>query len=597
MVTARFDQHRPGQDRSFVLEGMDREVVATGLDEVIPAIEEAAAAARAGAWCAGFVGYEAAPAFDAALHVLPPRPESPPLAWFGVFADKCEVEPFPPRGRHPAPYTVSGWLASVDAPVYNKAIDEIHALIEAGETYQVNYSLRLQAAFSGEPLEFYRDLVLSQRGAYGAYLEVENHAILSASPERFFAIEGNAITTRPMKGTIRRGLWTAEDREMAAALHASAKDRAENLMIVDLIRSDLGRVAEFGSVSVDELFTLERYETVWQLTSEVSAELRAGTSVADVFSAMFPCGSVTGAPKPRSMGIIADLEDSPRGVYCGAVGFLAPAGEETTAASFNVAIRTVTIDRDEGIAEYGVGGAVTWDSSSEGEYEEARAKAQLLVQRRPEFDLVETMRWDGDWWWLDRHLQRMADSAEYFGYVFDRDAALARCRAAVAGEFGPRRVRLVLARTGSLSASVDDSAPDEVPLGPGGSGDPLRLAIDPEPVLSTDTFLYHKTTLRRPYEGRLSRYERADDVLLVNERGEVTESTVCNLAAFIDGRWVTPPLTSGCLPGIARSVLLDRGLVTESILTVDDVVNAESLGLVNSVRGWRGAELLPQVAD
>ncbi|RPI21129.1 MAG: aminodeoxychorismate synthase, component I, partial [Actinobacteria bacterium] len=351
----------------------------------------------------------------------------------------------------------------------------------------------------------------------------------------------------------------------------------------------LGRVAEFGSVTVDDLFSIERYETVWQMTSEISATLRTDTTLSDVFAALFPSGSVTGAPKPRSMEIIATLEASPRGVYCGAIGFVAPPGTPWADASFNVAIRTVTVDTGEGIAEYGVGGGITWDSDQAGEYDEARAKARVLVDRRPEFQLIETMRWDPDhgWWWLDRHLKRMAGSAQYFGFACDREHIEKSCAASVEGAGKPQRVRVLLDRDGSIS--VETSALTEPLVATPSPAGLVALAVDQEAVNSGDVFLFHKTTQRRPYVDRQRRHARADDVVLVNERGEVTETAICNLVVRFGEQWVTPPLESGCLPGIMRGVLLDEGVIVERPVALEELLRADEIGVINSVRGWRGA--------
>jgi para-aminobenzoate synthetase/4-amino-4-deoxychorismate lyase len=387
-----------------------------------------------------------------------------------------------------------------------------------------------------------------------------------------------------MKGTAARGRTTAEDAERCARLVGSEKERAENLMIVDLLRNDLGRVAEVGSVQVPALFTPERYETVWQLTSEVTARPRRGTGLVDVFRALFPSGSVTGAPKHRTMELIRELEPSPRGVYCGAIGVVAPPGESFR-ARFNVAIHTVTVDRVTGRAEFGTGGGITWGSEPAAEHAELLAKAAILAEPYKEFSLLETtahlprIRLRN----LDRHLDRMADSASYFGFPFDRSTAVARLTAAVlAGR--EARVRLVLHRTGDFDVDVH-------PLPPPAPG-PVRLAVDLEPVDSAQVWLHHKTTRRRAYTERAERHPDADDVVLVNERGYVTETTIANLCVRLDGRWWTPPLSAGCLPGVERGRLLDAGDVQERELTVEDLHRADALAVVSSLHGWRPAVLV-----
>jgi len=593
---ARFDDLTPGGERSFCLRGRRGAVVARTLDEVVPALDEVEQATRSGLWAAGYVAYEAAPAFDPALMVRIPGIHDPlrqmPLVYFGLFVRREECEPLEPRSVHPAPYSVSAWTPEIDRVEYERGVEEIRAAIAAGDTYQVNHTLRLRAAFSGDAKELYRDLVLAQRGAHAAYIDVGRYRVVSASPEEFFRIDGSRIEVRPMKGTTRRGRWPEEDEALGEELCASEKDRAENLMIVDLLRNDLGRIAEFGSVEVDALLELERFETVWQLTSEVSAIMRPNTSLSDVFRALFPSGSITGAPKTRTMQLIAELERSPRGAYCGAVGYVAPPGAAGPDAEFSVGIRTVVIDEREGLAEYGVGGGITWDSDSAGEYEEARLKAQLLVERRPEFSLIETLRWDPGrgFRFLEDHLERLAGSAHYFGFPYERAAVAAAVHEAVEGSVDARRVRLVLDRDGVCRAESEEVAPPWYD-GPGGGGEGVVVAVDPGPISSCNVFVFHKTTQRKVYEERIKRHPTADDVVLQNERGEVTETTIGNIAVLLGGRWYTPPLDSGCLGGVYRGRLLDAGELEERVIHVSDLAAAEGVAVLNSVRGWRPAML------
>jgi para-aminobenzoate synthetase/4-amino-4-deoxychorismate lyase len=428
----------------------------------------------------------------------------------------------------------------------------------------------------------YERLCLGQRSAFCAYMDLgDGKTVVSASPELFFRAAGRELELKPMKRTRPRGRWAAEDRALAAELAESPKDRAENLMIVDLLRNDAGRVAEFGSVRVERLYETERYETVHQMTSTIRARLRPDAGLADVFRALFPCGSVTGAPKVRTMEIIRDLEPSPRGVYCGAIGFASP-GE----AVFSVGIRTLLLDAAAGTAELGVGGRITWDSDAAAEYRESWSKAAFVRRTQLGFRLLETMLWepDGGWFLLDGHLERLAASAEYFGYAFDADDAVRRLLdAARAFADGPMRVRLRLDRDGSMEIEATPHAP---------SAEPVRVAIAAEPVDSHDPLLYHKTTARAEYERRAASWPDADDVLLVNERGELTESTIANLVVRLDGALWTPPLESGLLPGVLRAHLLAAGEIRERILHPADLVRAEEVWLINSVRKWRRAEIL-----
>ncbi|MGZ8612483.1 MAG: aminodeoxychorismate synthase component I [Actinomycetota bacterium] len=588
MIEARFDDLTPGAERAFRLVGPAGVVEARRPDEVPGAIRAAEAAAARGLWVGGFVAYEAAPGLDPALAVRDPAPGDPfgglPLAWFGLFEGREDVAPLEPPGASPVDQG-SPWRASVSRDAYDRAITTIRELIAAGESYQVNYTLRLRARVAGDEHGLYRDLALAQRGAFAAFLDAGRYRVLSASPELFFRIDGDRITTRPMKGTAPRGRWLAEDEDAAARLVASEKDRAENAMIVDLLRNDLGRIARAGSVEAARMFEPERYETVWQLSSTVAADLVPATPLVNVFRALFPSGSVTGAPKVRTMGIIRDLEDAPRGVYCGAIGLLAPSGSGEPRAHFSVAIRTVVVDRETRAAEYGVGGGITFDSSAELEHEEVVAKARVLSAARPRFGLFETLRHDRDGFHhLAEHLDRLGASARYFGFRFDPEAATAALKRSVDGRDRPARIRLTLGHGGDIEVAVSD-----LPRAPDG---PVRVAIDTEPVDPADVWLYHKTTRREPYERRRERRPDVDDVLLVNSRGEVTESTIANLAVRVGGRWVTPPLAAGLLPGSARAALLADGTLVERAVPVRDLDGAE-IALVSSVRGWRAAELEP----
>jgi para-aminobenzoate synthetase / 4-amino-4-deoxychorismate lyase len=561
---------------------------ATRTDEVLPTLEAAEAAAGRGLWVAGVVVYEAAPGLDQHLAIRERAADDPfaalPLAWFAMF-ERAEETVLPLPRDDGVPVAPQGtWVPTTPRDRYEAAVGRIRELIAAGETYQVNHTMRLRSRVEGDARGLYRDLCFAQRGAYAAYLDLGRYRILSASPELFFELRDGGIVTKPMKGTAARGRWPAEDRAVAERLLASAKDRAENAMIVDLLRNDLGRISEPGSVSWADAFHAERYETVWQLTTTVSSRLRAGVGLADVFRALFPSGSVTGAPKVRTMEVVAELEDSPRGVYCGAIGYLAPRGSDRPDVRFNVAIRTVTIDTATGTAEYGVGGGITWDSDAEAEYDEAVAKAQVLTARRPGFELLETMRFEPSEGvrHLDLHVARLAASADHFGFVFDERDVRDTVEKTVASAPFPCRVRLALRADGTARVVCTPA-----PVDP----DVVRVAIDDVPQDPRDVFLFHKTSRRQRYEDARRRHPDADDVLLINDRGEVTESTIANVAARIDGAWWTPPLDSGLLPGIGRAVALRDGRVRERPLSIEEVRSADELALVSDARGWRRAEL------
>ena len=587
MIEARFDD-LTGESPSFRLTDPAGVLEAVRPEDVAPTLEAAEGAAARGLWVAGFVTYEAAHGLDPSLIVRSHAPGDPftrlPLAWFAMFQQRQET--VLPSPRDDAAPPADAWVPTVDRAHYDRAIARIREHIAAGDTYQVNHTVRLRSTVQGDERGLYRDLCYAQRGAHSAYLNAGRYRILSASPELFFRLDDDVLTTRPMKGTAPRGRWPAEDEATRERLTASVKDRAENAMIVDLLRNDLGRIARPGTVRWAKVFEPERFETVWQLTSTVTAELEPGTGLREVFRALFPSGSITGAPKVRTMGIIADLEDSPRGVYCGAVGFLAPAPAGPPSASFNVAIRTVVVDAETGTAEYGVGGGITWDSSATGEYDETVAKAKVLTARRPPFELLESMRRDPGEpiRLLQLHVERLRSSAAYFGFAFDADEVRAALDATDSPTDRPAKIRLRLNRAGAIvvsSAALDRGAPE-----------PIRLAVDHVPVDPSDIFLFHKTTVRQRYEDARARHPDADDTLLINTHGQITETSVANVAVNVNGRWWTPPLDAGLLAGTEREALLAGGELEERPIGVDEAREAEEIAVFSSVRGWRRAVLI-----
>jgi para-aminobenzoate synthetase / 4-amino-4-deoxychorismate lyase len=587
VIDARFDD-LTGASPSFRLTRPAGVLEATRTDEVADVLGAAESAAARGLWVAGFVAYEAAPGLDPALAVRAPDATGLPLAWFAMF--EAREDAVLPRPREdPAPPAEGAWVPSVDRERYDASIESIREHIAAGDTYQVNYTIRLRSLIDGDDRGLYRDLCYAQRGRHAAYLNTGRYRVLSASPELFFRIEDGRLTTRPMKGTAPRGRWRAEDESIARGLRSSVKERAENAMIVDLLRNDLGRVSRTGSVGWSSVFEPERYETVWQLTSTVTSELEPGQGLVQVFKALFPCGSVTGAPKVRTMELIAELEDSPRGVYCGAVGWLSPANWQGPRASFNVAIRTVVVDSQTGLADYGVGGGITWDSSPNGEYEETVAKARVLTARRPPFDLLETMRRDpgSAIHNLDDHLRRMGDSADYFAFTFPQGQVRMALEAAISDKAAadrPSRVRLRLERDGHFEIGVSTLDTAE-PL-------PVTVALDDLPVDPADVFLFHKTSLRSRFEEARRRHSDAADVIMVNKLGDVTESAVANLAVRLDGRWWTPPVDCGLLAGIGRAQAMAEGRLEERRIRVGELAGAQELALVSDLRGWRSARLI-----
>jgi para-aminobenzoate synthetase/4-amino-4-deoxychorismate lyase len=570
-----FESHRKGTSFRFC-DPCDIICVSHPKD-VGPAFDRIERAVHSGLHAAGFLSYEAASGLDPVLktHV----PGDFPLMWFGLFRHREHIPVGTRNGGH---YDLGAWRPSVSRAAYNTALNRIRDLIIAGDTYQVNYSFRLRANFSGNSLSLYRDLCRAQRTDYAAYLDIGRFQILSASPELFFSLKNGVLTARPMKGTAPRGRWWEEDEARAKQLQKSEKDRAENVMIVDLLRSDLGRVS--SSVKVPALWHVERYETVLQMTSTVKSRMRCGVGLRELATALFPCGSVTGAPKVRTMQIIKEVERAARGIYTGSIGYLSPGGDIT----FNVAIRTVCIDRKTGTAEFGVGSGITCDSSSDGEYEECLTKARMLAKQQPDFDLFETLRYEGKngFFLIDRHIDRIEASARYFGFVFDRSSVLSALEKAVSDlDKLPHRVRLVLSRKGCVKVET-------APLKNTSQNRALPVRISPLPIDSLDPLLFHKTTRREPYTSRLNMYPLCEEIILINERGEATECSIGNLVAKLDGRYVTPPISCGLLGGTFRAELLSRGKLTEQVLKVDDLKRAEALYMINSVRKWTRLKLI-----
>ena len=506
-----------------------------------------------------------------------------PLAWFGLCRSAAEVPPVPARAEGQRSYTAGAWVPTWPRPAYRAAFGRVKEALAAGNTYQCNLTTTMESPFSGDTEELYRDLVHAQRGHYGAYLDIGRHVIASASPELFFEWAGGELRTRPMKGTAPRGRNTAEDVRQRASLLESSKERAENVIIVDLLRNDLSRVAETGTVAVTALLTPERYETVWQLTSEVTATIGSEIGLVDVFRALFPCGSVTGAPKISTMGLIKDLEARERGVYCGAIGVVAPHTARYR-ARFSVAIRTVHVDRGSSRSSYGVGSGLTWSSDPDSEYAEIQAKASILHRRTADFQLLETMLYiPGEGIRnLDRHVARLADSADYFAFLLSAEDARRRVLTAADGA-DRSRIRLLLARDGSMTVELSSAptAPDR----------DVRLAVDLDPIDSGQPWFFHKTTHREAYAVRAARHPNVDEVVMVNEHGHVTETTVANIAVRLGGLWITPPTSDGCLPGVERACLIETGMLQEGTLTPTDLHAATAIALVSSLRGWRTAAL------
>lgn len=550
------------------------------VQDVLASLHHLETQVNAGLYAAGFLSYEAASAFDPALATYQ-LSNSFPLLWFGLY-EKPKILSHADllRLRSRQGYRLDQWTATISQAEFEQAIAQIKTYIFQGDTYQVNYSFRLQTAFAGDPWSLFLDLVQAQPQSYSALIDIDNHVICSVSPELFFQQVGSKVTTQPMKGTAERGLSYPQDEKQIEWLRSSLKNQAENLMIVDMLRNDLGQIAQVGSVNVPSLFDVERYPTLLQMTSTVTAKTTSRTT--DIIKCLFPCASITGAPKVRTTEIIRDLETSPRKIYTGSIGYIAP----NQRAQFNVAIRTVLIDRQTGQAEYGVGSGITWDSDTPQEYAECLTKTEVLTTKQPDFSLLETMLWtpEAGYFLLDYHLKRLQESATYFGFAIDK----VRIRAALQQQAHffatPTKVRLLLHPNGSWTLDV-------LPITLTTRETPLRIRLANQPIDPHDRFLYHKTTQRQVYEQAYQTHLDYDDVLLWNPKREITESCIANVIVQYRSAWLTPPIDCGLLAGTYRAWLLDQGKIKEEIISFKILEECEQILLANSVQGCQQAVL------
>ncbi len=603
-----------------------RVVVANESAELPNLFTEIESTVAAGLFAAGFFTYECGNFFEPTAAMRPSRPGQPlaqPLAWFGIYdrpwlfdhqtgafldGDPPGLAQFgaTPEDQQPSPGTPLDASFGLTEPQYGERIAAIHEWIRAGDIYQLNFTVPLHVHAPGSPAALYRRLCGRQPVPYGALLHWQpNRRILSFSPELFFRLEDHGparrITTRPMKGTAPRGRTTREDRALAEWLRNDPKNRSENVMIVDLLRNDLGRLCAFGSVRVESLFAVERYPTLLQMTSTVTGELRPEIGFHQIFRALFPCGSITGAPKVRAMQLLAKIEEQPRGVYTGAIGFFSK--DQTV---FNVAIRTLELDGECGTM--GVGSGIVIDSDPAGEFRECLLKAEFLTSagdRIPErFELLESLLWRLGYPFIELHLDRLEDSAHYFGFPCNRAEAKAAllAYAAAFGDRQPRKVRFLLNREGNLQITDEPLSASTIPAGV----QPVRACIASQRTDPRDPMLFHKTTHKPLYAEALKAATQAgfDDVLFLNLRGEVTEGARHNIFLEKDGRWFTPPIECGLLAGVHRRHLLEsqynveeRGPprqvfvagVQERVLYPQDLRQADAVYLSNAVRGLRPA--------
>ncbi len=570
------------------------EIVAARNPEDVPgALARIEQAVADGLHAAGFFSYELGYVLEPKIAHLLPAERAMPLLWFGLYKAPREmtgagVLEWLNETTRSASHEFSNVKLAWSREDYERRFKTALEMIRAGDIYQINLTFKARFRLTGSPLTFYRDLRAKQPVAYGAVVDTGEATVLSASPELFIAQEGREIHTRPMKGTAPRRGEIEADAQQRETLSSDAKQRAENLMIVDLMRNDLGRIAEIGSVRVDDLFTVETFKTLHQMTSGVTATLRKGMGLTELLEGIYPPGSITGAPKIRAMELIAELETEARGVYCGAIGHISPDDRSL----FNVAIRTPVIHRG-GFGEMGIGSGVVYDSGGGSEYEECLLKMKFLTDTPKPFELIETMLYEParELWLKERHMARLEASAEHFAFTFERALIEAALNEALEGRRDEvLRVRLTLAEDGTPSVTV-------TALPPGSTPTVMRYVVSPSQLNSADRFLYHKTTRRELYDAEWRKYNAecgADEVIYLNEHGELAEGSRTSI--FVkggDGRLITPPLSAGLLPGTLRAELLESGEAVEGTLRLEDLDGAE-VYLGNSVRGLVRAEPLPR---
>ena len=526
---------------------------------------------------AGYLSYEAAPAFDNAYRVN--EKGSLPLICFGLFKD-YKIEKNLESQKLESAEAIE-WEVTTDRTLYESHLKYIKDQIKLGNTYQVNYTLRKHSNTISNPYDFF--LEKAQDAPYAAFIDSDEHTIISMSPELFFKLSGDSIICKPMKGTSKRGKTLHEDIVLMEDLKNSEKDQAENIMITDMLRNDMGKISNTGSVKVLSEFDIEKYPTVWQMTSSI--ESQANASITGIFEALFPCASVTGAPKVSSMKIISEIEDQPREIYTGAIGYIAPNNE----AQFSVPIRTILSDKRAHRSVYGTGSGIVWDSEIQKEWDECQNKSAILSAGSQDFELFETMRWNSSKKiFLEKlHLDRLKDSAEFYDYKFHHEKISNKLQDYLKNlePESEKVIRLFLAKDGEIRLTT--SAYKEQ-----NKDKPQFISLAMRPVNSEDRSLYHKTTNRSVYENAIGENPDCDDILLWNEAGNITESTISNVIFKKDSEYYTPPVSCGLLSGTYRAHLISQGHLKERIIPKAEINLYSEIYLINSVRGKYPVKLI-----
>ena len=526
---------------------------------------------------AGYLSYEAAPAFDNAYSVN--EKGSFPLICFGLFKDYKIEKSLASQNLKSA--EIKEWEIATDRSLYESHLKYIKDQIKLGNTYQVNYTLRNYSNCISNPYGFF--LEKAQDAPYAAFIESDEHTIISASPELFFKLSGESLICKPMKGTSKRGKTLHEDIALMEELKNSEKDKAENIMITDMLRNDMGKISDTGSVKVLSEFDIEKYSTVWQMTSSIKS--RTSTSITGIFEALFPCASVTGAPKVSSMKIISEIEDQPREIYTGAIGYIAPNNE----AQFSVPIRTILSHKRACRSVYGTGSGIVWDSESQKEWDECQNKSAILSASCQNFELFETMRWESSKRiFLEKlHLDRLKDSAEFYNFKFHREKINDKLQNYLKNlePESEKIIRLFLAKDGEIRLTTSTYKEQN-------KDKPQFISFAMRPVNSEDRSLYHKTTNRSIYENAIGENPDCEDILLWNEVGNITESTVSNVIFKKDNEYYTPPVSCGLLSGTYRAHLISQGNLKERIIPKAEIDLYSEIYLINSVRGKYTVKLI-----
>ena len=589
----------PDEDAALLFKGAVEIIRADDISQIAPAIAQLQRAIDGGLYAAGFFSYEMGYALEPSLRPKMPTNRQVPLIWFALFPKMQDLQGAQLKEflAHKASQSGCAKLKNI-APLlskqdYLRGFTRVKELIAAGDIYQVNLTFKMALQHQGSPFAIYAGLRRRQPVSYGAYLQCADFSILSHSPELFFEIKNGDITTRPMKGTIRRGATPREDRQLSRELHGDIKNRAENLMIVDLMRNDLSRICEIGSVETSDLYNVTSFPTLYQMTSDVTGRLRGDVQLNEIIQALIPAGSITGAPKIRAQEVIFELEEQPRGVYCGAIGVLyRDQKSRQLSARFNVAIRTLTLFPD-GHGETGIGSGVVQDSTGEAEYEECLLKAKFMTDLDADLvdlKLIETMRLeqDGSYFLQEQHLSRLKHSCTELGFVcplLDIGKELEKLSKRL--KRNTYLVRLLLSSEGAFTlTSTKIGSPDPAKV--------ISFIVSKIPVDSNDALLAHKTTRRETFDeqwAHANKQRGADEVLFLNERGELTEGSRSTLFIKQGDQYLTPPLSCGLLPGTLREQMMAQGKLIETILRLEDLEGAEVF-FGNSVRGLQPAKLI-----